>query len=158
MARKSAITEAHRTGLKSGAQEIENKEGSRKHKLQTEELQSKRNREQGLAAAATRLAEFKQALADEQQSLAAIEERTRSSFSGYRGFVRLLSESSAAKGPDAGSDEDQLRGQLRELIAKVTGDVARFRRKLLPAFFRLLPLWVVLVFVPIPLVQLLAQV
>ena len=68
--RRSRIASAHKTSKKRALQGVEDKEGCRKHKLQTETLQTKRNRETGLANAEIALAEFKAALATEQEALA----------------------------------------------------------------------------------------
>ena len=80
--RKSRITEAHKSSKKSALGEIEGKEGRRKHKLQTETLQAKRQRETELASTETTCEEFKIALASEDEALAALEARARSSFQG----------------------------------------------------------------------------
>src|SRR2546422_1438 len=48
-ARKIRIAEAHKASKKGALARIEDKEGRRKHKLQTETLQSERNRDAALA-------------------------------------------------------------------------------------------------------------
>jgi hypothetical protein len=78
--RKAWIIEAHRTSKKKALEGIENQEGRRKHKLQTETLQTKRNRETGLASAETALAEFKSALATEHEALLSLETSARRAF------------------------------------------------------------------------------
>ena len=173
--RKSWITEAHRTSKKKALETIENKEGSRKHKLQTETLQTKRNREAGLASAETAWEEFKAALAEEDRALMLLETTAQHSFKGYRKFLRLLSRaqagsanlppapsSSAETGrdtrpPDLALDEYQLTAELRDLRNKIGGNLDRFRRFLLPAFFKHRVAWVLLVFCQVPLVPLLQQ-
>jgi DNA segregation ATPase FtsK/SpoIIIE, S-DNA-T family len=154
--RKARIIEAHRVVKKGALKAIENKEGSRKHKLQTETLQSRRAYETGLASAESTLAECKNSLAAEQEVLATLEERARSSFRGYRKFVRLLS-SEAGSLADSGKDEYQLLAELRDLLNKTAEDLGRFRKKLLPALFRFTPVWLGLVLCLIPLVPLLKQ-
>jgi S-DNA-T family DNA segregation ATPase FtsK/SpoIIIE len=155
-ARKARIIEAHRAAKKETLKSIENKEGSRKHKLQTETLQSRRAYETGLASAESTLAEFKNALAAEQEVLAILEEKARSSFRGYRKFLRLLS-SEAGGLPDSARDEYQLLAELRDLLNKTGDDLDRFRKKLFPALFRFTPVWVGLALCLIPLVPLLEQ-
>ena len=67
--RKLRIAAAHRASKRKALQDIEDREGRRKHKLQTETLQAKRNRETGLANAESTLADFTNSLAQEQQAL-----------------------------------------------------------------------------------------
>ena len=58
-ARKIRIAEAHKASKKGALARIEDKEGRRKHKLQTETLQSERNRDTGLANNETAWMDFK---------------------------------------------------------------------------------------------------
>lgn len=154
---KSSISEKQKTGLKDGLKEIENKEGSRKHRLQTETLQSKRDRDSGLTNAETALAEFKAALAADHETLAFLEAKARKSFGGYRKFVRLLRDAPKQAEVDPTPNENQLSAQLRELLSKAGKDLDRFRKLLLPSFFRYRLVWLVLIFAQLPLVLLLAQ-
>src|SRR5205085_5015508 len=111
--RKANIIEAHRVSKKKALAAIDDKEGRRKHKLQTETLQTKRNRETGLATAETTLVEFQSTLAQENQALAVLEERAQNSFKGYRKFRRLLAKAPALAGPDLLPDEYQLISEVR---------------------------------------------
>lgn len=154
---KSGIGEKQKTGLKDGLKEIENREGSRKHKLQTETLQSKRDRETGLANAETALAEFKAALAADHENLSLLEARARKSFSGYGRFVRLLRDAPEKAEVDRAADDYQLSARLRELLAKAGNDLDRFRRLPLPAFFRFRLVWLILIFAQLPVALLLGQ-
>jgi len=141
--RKAKIVEAHRRAKKAALQAVDDKEGRRKHKLQTETLISEKNRTTGLANAETTLAEFQAALAAEQQTLASLEVRAQDSFRGYGKFQKLLSNAQAQA--DVSRDEYQILTELRELLTKTAGDLNRFRKLLLPAFFKYTPVWVVLV-------------
>ena len=153
--RKSRITEAHKSSKKSALGEIEGKEGRRKHKLQTETLQAKRQRETELASTETTCEEFKIALASEDEALAALEARARSSFQGYRRFRRLLARAQELADADLASDEYQLIAELRALLGQAGEDLRRFRKRFLPALFRFLPVWLVLVLSQIAMVPLL---
>ncbi len=155
--RNSRINKAHKASSRKILGEIETKEGRRKHKLQTETLQSKRDRETGLASSEATLAEFKSALAAEHETLVVLEIRARNSFRGYRRFLRLLSGARERAGLDLGPDEYQLVAELRELLTENRDALRRFRKLLLPGVFRYLPVWLVLVFCQIPLVPVLQQ-
>jgi hypothetical protein len=154
-ARKSRISEAHRASKKQMLDAIENKEGGRKHKLQTETLQAKRNHEAGLAAAEAAFLEFQNELAAEDETLVRLETKARNSFKGYWKFRRLLSRARALTEPDLAPDEYRLMTGLRELLRQAGDDLDRFRQLLLPAVFRYLPVWLVLVLGQLPLAWLL---
>ena len=91
----------------------DDKEGRRKHKLQTETLQAKRNRETGLANAESAWNEFTSALAQEHDALSALEATAQSAFKGYRKFRRLLARPQSMAEPDLSRDEYQLMSELR---------------------------------------------
>jgi len=154
---KSSISEKQKTGLKDGLKEIENKEGTRKHRLQTETLQSKRDLETGLANAETALAEFKSALAADHEALALLEARAQKSFRGYGKFVRLLRGAPKQAEVDLTPDGYQLSAQLRELLSKAGNALDRFRKLLWPAFFRYRLVWLVLISALLPLALLLGS-
>jgi hypothetical protein len=151
---KSSISEKQKTGLKDGLKEIENKEGTRKHRLQTETLQSKRDRETGMANAETALAQFKTTLAADQEALGLLEATARKSFTGFGRFVRSLRRAPKEAEVDLSSDEYQLSSQLHELLDQAGNGLSRFRKRLLPAFFRYRLLWLGLIFAQLPLVLL----
>jgi len=148
--RRTRIGDAHKATRKWWFKEVENREGSRKHKLQTETLQAKRNRESGLANAESAWTEFKASLTAEQEAISALEERARTSFGGYRKFVEWLSNPPDAGALDAGADEYRLFTELRELVSKTEADLGRFRKMVLPALFRFKWLWLALVLGLIP--------
>ncbi len=116
-------------------------------------LQAERDRDAGLAAAATALEEFRANLAAEQATLTPLETAAHTAFKGYRRFVRLLSDAyQKAAAPGAAPDENQLLAELRELLGKARGDLGRFRRFLLLRVFKYLPVWVLFVLCEIPFV------
>ena len=86
--RQSRITEAHQAAKKKRLADTDEKEGRRKHRLQTETLQSRRDRETGLATTESTLAEFKAALAEDNGTLAGLEASALNAFRGFRQFVR----------------------------------------------------------------------
>ncbi len=153
--RKARIGAFHKTLNKRAAQWIEDKEGRRKHKLQTETLQNQRGREAGLAANEKAFKEFQAALDGEQQALAATTDGAQSAFKGFARFGRQLAEATPDTAPDQNRDEHQLFTDLRAALDQVETDVRSYRKLLLPALVRLWPLWIVLALVPIGLVPVL---
>ncbi len=152
-ARKARIGKAYQASKEKGLEDIENQTGTRKYELQKRMLQAERDRDAGLAAAATALEEFKANLAAEQAALTPLETAAHSAFKGYRKFVRLLSDAyQKAAAPAAALDENQLLAELRELLGKTRGDLGRFRKFLLLRVFKYLPVWVLIVLCEIPLV------
>ncbi len=149
------LTEDYKSGKKKALEDIETKEGIRKHKLQTETLQAKRNRVTGLANAETTWTEFRAALAGDNETLTALEASTRNAFKGYGKFRRLLASAPEKANLDLAPDEYQLMAELRELLTKASDDVKRFRKLPLPAFFKHWWFWLLLVLSLIPLVPLL---
>ncbi len=153
--RKARIQGFHRTLNKRAAQWIEDKEGRRKHKLQTETLQNQRGRESGLAANEKAFKEYTAALEVEQQALTAAHETARAAFKGFGQYARLIDTATPDRSPDASQDEHQLFAELRAALDQVDADVRAYRRLLLPAVFRLWPLWLLVALSPPALVPLL---
>jgi hypothetical protein len=155
--RKARIAAAHKATQKWWFKEVENREGGRKHKLQTETLQATRNRETGLAKTESAWTEFKETLTAELGALVDLEERARTAFGGYRRFRAMLGRPGEAGTVDLAADEYRLFAELRELVNKTDGDLGRFRKLILPLFFRFTPLWIVVVVCIVPLVPILAH-
>ena len=153
--RKTRIGQLQKIIKKRAAEWIEDKEGRRKHKLQTETLQNERGHTAGIAATEQACAEFTATLAAEQQVLAALEEKARQTFKGFGAFERLLTGVPSANDLDPARDEYQLFDELRALLTLAEEELRRHRRKLLPALFRALPLLVVLALAPLAAVPIL---
>lgn len=151
--RKVQISQARKTSKEQTLERIESKTGNRKYELQKKLIQSERNRDTGLANAATALEEFKNNLAAEQDVLAGLEKNARSFFRGYWKFQRLLSRAQETTKPDLlQPDENQLIAQLCELLTQTRGELARFRKIPLPMVFRFLPVWLLILLCPTPLI------
>ena len=76
-------------------------------------------------------------------------------FSGFGKFVRMLATPEEKKDSDLARDEYQLIAELRELLNKTEADLAQFEGRILPKFFKLRWLWLVLALCQIPLVPVL---
>ena len=152
-ARKARIGTAYQASKEKGLTDVEDQTGTRKYELQKRMLQAERDRDTGLANAATTLEEFRTNLAAEQAALTSLEGAAHGAFKGYRKFVRALSnarEKAAPPAPDR--DENQLLVELRDLLGKIRSDLERFRSFWLLRVFKYLPLWVLIVLGEIPLV------
>lgn len=144
-ARKARIGTAYQASKEKRLADIETGTGTRKYELQKTMLQAEREREAGLAAAATALDEFRANLAAEQAALIPMETAAGKAFRGYRKFVRLLADADQkAAAPNPARDEHQLLAELRELLGKTQGDLSRFRRFLLLRVFKYLPVGVLI--------------
>lgn len=149
--RKAGIAQLHKTIQKRAAEWIEDKEGKRKHRLQTETLQNERGRTSGLAATEQAYAELTASLAGEQQTLAGLTEKAQGSFKPFGKFVRLATEAQPEGQIDPACDEYQLFEELRALLTKTDDETSLYSRMLLPAIFRVLWLWVILILCVVPL-------
>ena len=148
--RQTKISNAHKAAMKKRLADIDEKEGRRKHRGQTEALQNKRDHETGLANAETTFAEFRAALTEDQAGLLQLEARAQNSFKGYAKFGRMIPSALEKAAPNLAPDEYPLQTGLRELLGKTQDDVGRFRGMVLPAFFRYWLFWLVLVFLQAP--------
>jgi hypothetical protein len=152
-ARKAWIGKAYQASKEKCLADIENMTGTRKYELQKQMLQAERDRDTGLANAATALEEFRANLAAEQAALSPLETAARGAFKGYRRFVRALSNAYQKASPPAPAlDENQLLVELRDLLGKTRSDLERFKGFWLLRVFKYLPLWVLVVLGEIPLV------
>ncbi len=138
--RAERIARALRNSRRQRHEETADREGRRKHKLQTETLNASRHREQALAAAAASIADFNAALAAEKATLSQLSTEARQAFGGYRSLGRSLAES-AATSPAPTGDDAQLLAELQQQLATLRTDLDGFRSQILPAFFRYTWLW-----------------
>jgi DNA segregation ATPase FtsK/SpoIIIE-like protein len=152
-ARRAWIGKAYQASKEKGLADIENQTGTRKYELQKRMLQAERDRDTGLANAATTIEECRANLAAEQVALTSLEGAAHGAFSGYWKFVRALSQAYQKAAPPAPAlDENQLLAELRDLLGKARGNVQRFRGFWLLGAFKYLPLWVLVALGEIPLV------
>lgn len=153
--RKSRIHKAHKASQKKTLMEIDDDEGHRKHRLQTETLQSRRTRETDLKAAETTFEKFKNTLAAGQEDLRFLEQTARNSFRGYGEFLRLLFERHEMSQAALAQNEQQLIAELQQLLGSTRSDLDRFQTIFLARVFKYRPIWLLLLFCQIPLVLLL---
>ena len=154
-ARTERIQKALRNSRRQRHEETADREGRRKHKLQTDTLNASRRREQALAAAASRNAEFCATLAAENATLTALATEARRAFSGFPALARRLAESEAPTTSAPAGDENELLAELQQRLGTLRTAVENFRQQFLPRFFKLAWLWIFFALALIPLVTLL---
>ncbi len=149
--RKALIGRAFQSSKEKALANVETQMGARKYDLQKKMLQSDRDRTNGLAAAAAAFEDFKSNLAAEQVALAVVEDKARRSFKGYGRFGALLTAAPEKSNAALASDEHQLLAELRDLLAKIQGDLDRYRKFIFLLLLKPWPLWVFLALCEVPL-------
>ena len=134
--RRAWVNRAHKNSQKQALGGIEDREGRRKHKLQTETMQMHRNHETGRTTAEKTIIEFKTSLAQEQEIFGSLEKTARESFKGYGKFVRLLSGSKELPESDLAKDEYKLIAELDALLTETREELEHFGKMLLPKIFK----------------------
>jgi hypothetical protein len=150
--RKTWIGKAYQSSKQQCLLQVEKDIGARKYDLQKTSLNSEKERDSALAAAATHLQEFKAAVAAEQDTLARLESDAQRSFRGYAKFLRAFFAGYKKTEPAPGGDKDQVLAELLQLLQKISADLDRFRKNILLRAFKYWPLWVILILCEIPLV------
>lgn len=87
------------------------------------------------------LAEIGTGLESARQALLALQRKARSAFGGYPAFRQMMSEAQAA--PWEGSDPNTLIEEFNALYPSTVAELDRFRKRPAPAFFSVLPIWLV---------------
>jgi DNA segregation ATPase FtsK/SpoIIIE, S-DNA-T family len=142
--RKARINQVHAAVRKRVMDEIGERHGQLKYRIQASTLEAERRRDDALANTVSTLENFRN---DTAESAGALDELTRSArraFSGCGKFRRLLSPNRKWPEPDLAPDENQLFERQQKLQEKIRGDLKRFRRSPLPLVFRFLPIWLVM--------------
>jgi DNA segregation ATPase FtsK/SpoIIIE, S-DNA-T family len=142
--RKLWIGKAYQSSRERALENVERKTGTRKYELQKRMLQSERDREAGLTAAAKRRQEFQSALAVEQQRLGGLEAIAIAAFKGYGSLSRLFSAAYENARPDLSPTEDRLLETLRGHIESGTREQDEFNRRFGLRLFRYFFLWALL--------------
>ncbi|HVM48201.1 MAG TPA: hypothetical protein VMU04_09240, partial [Candidatus Acidoferrum sp.] len=150
--RKERIGNAYQASKERCLQAVETTTGASKYELQKRMLQAERDRDAGLANAATALQEFKASLAAEQEVLVQLEAQAHTSFKGHRKLVALLASAAERAAPESSTDEHQMLAALRDLLEKARGDLQRLRKFLLLRLFKYWPGWVLLILCLIPFI------
>jgi hypothetical protein len=138
--RKARITQAHLTCTRQ-VMEGTDREGRRKHQLQTSSMGVERKRDADLANAAATLDNFKIKLAASREIFVLLEKTARSAFRGYGKFRKLLAPRRQWPEPNLPPDENQLFDEFHRLELQTRDELNRFKKIPLPRFFKYLPMW-----------------
>jgi hypothetical protein len=138
--RKARITQAHLTCTRQ-VMEGTDREGRRKHQLQTSSMGVERKRDADLAIAAATLENFKIKLAASREAFVLLEKTARSAFRGYGQFRRLLAPHRQWPEPNLPADENQLFDEFHRLESQTRNDLDRFKKIPLPRIFKYLQFW-----------------
>lgn len=141
--RSNRIQRAYQSSRKRVSELINEREGRQKYSLQRRALDAERKRDADLGAAATRLEEYRHALARSEERQSALEQSVQKAFRPvpqYRGWLSLDLPPSDLQ---TASDEDQLLSQLNTIHGEIESALDGFRRNLLLGFFRLIHPWLI---------------
>lgn len=138
--RKGRIAKARHASQRQGLRRLDRNEGQKTYPIQKGLLDTKRNREEALKQNDAALAGFHAELAANREMFVALELSALKALRGYGAFRRLLRAFPNPQ-PDLAGDEHQLLERLDQLHTRTSGDLARFRKFLLPKFFSYFPLW-----------------
>ncbi len=142
--RKVWIGKAYQSSKEYALENVEKRTGNRKYELQRKMLQSDRDRDALLAAAAKRRQEFQSVLAEEQQKLSGLEGSTVAAFKGFSSFTREFTAAYEKAHPDLAPDEDQLLQGMRGSLETAGQELLLFRARFGLRLFRYFFLWVIL--------------
>jgi len=140
MARRSRIGRAVQSSVQQKVAEIDAEEKRRTIEIQHDLLEADQTRDAGVKAATETLQNFTALLNHELQVLQQVELRARSTLGAYGSLKRLITHPTEAS-PDTAAHENQLIEKLRERLATTERELSRCRNLVLPALFKILPLW-----------------
>ena len=155
--RVDRLGDAYKASLRTAVKRAEESEGRLKYRLQMEGMQARRHWDSGKLAAEKAFVTFDESMTGEGQRLADLEELAVSAFQGYASFRRMLDGGPSLGDVIAGRDEHAMAQELVALLRATEDRLKRFGRRLLPAFFRYGPAWLVLALAPLLAVPVLPQ-
>jgi hypothetical protein len=141
--RKVWINRAHAAVSKRVMNEIGAQDSQWKERTQQGVQAAGQQRELELAEARATFENFQKKLGEAGDDLTRLETAARGAFRGYGKFQRLLAPDRPWPEPDFSPDENALFAELQRVLAKINGDLDRFKAILLPKVFRFLPVWIV---------------
>jgi len=142
--RKAWIGKAFQSSNSRRLQQIEDFVGAQRYGLQKTMLQAEKDREAGLAAAATKRKEFLEQLAAEEAALAAAEREAQAALAGYKRLQTAFLKAYQDVTPAADTEPDALFGQLQEALSRASDNLREVQRLPLLGLFRHLALWLAL--------------
>jgi hypothetical protein len=143
--RRSRINRAHAAVSQRGLDDIRASDVGWRDRTQQGVRSAELHRDQELANTTTAHETFQQNLATAGEELARLETAAHGAFRGYGQCRRLLATSRPWPEPDLSSDANILFGGLQKLQLKISADLGRFEKILLPKLFKFVPIWLVAV-------------
>jgi len=140
MSRRTRIGRAVQSSVQQKLAEIDAEEKRRTIEIQHDLLETDHTRDAGVKAAGETLQNFTALLSQELQALQLAELRARATLGAYGSLKRLITHPADSK-PDTAAHENQLIEKLRERLATTDRELSRCRNLVLPAIFKILPLW-----------------
>ncbi len=139
---ETRLAEAYARARKGAAERIELEEGRRKYRVQKGMLDAEKFQTESLAVNDGALGEFRANLAEKEGALAGLEAAADKAFRGYGVFRKWIRLDGTVSLDDAGRDHLGLLGRLTETLSQASEQLRQFRGKVLPALFRMAPIWV----------------
>jgi len=139
--RKAWLNRAHAAVSRNVLDKIGEQDVAWKDRTQQGVQTAEIRRDEALANAAAQFENFSQQLSAAGEKLNQIDATARRALGGHGQFRKLLAPDRPWPDPDLSSDENVLFAELQKLQDKISGDLARFGKFLLPKIFRFLPFW-----------------
>jgi DNA segregation ATPase FtsK/SpoIIIE, S-DNA-T family len=143
--RRDRISRAHASLSERGLGEISTHDRRWSERSRELVAEMEQQREKGLAQAATDRDTFQQNLAEAETGLDQLKASVRSAFRGYGRFRRLLAPERSWPEPELPANHLALYDEFRKLQSNLQEDLSRFKKFPLPAIFKFLPLWLVVI-------------
>ena len=139
--RKTRISKAHAASRKKALDQIDEKEGRRKFAVQKGILDTEKNRDHRVSELERDFEQFTADWQAEQFQLAAQRENARKSLAVYWSFPKLLNQGDTVETSFQEKSGQQWLEEVRALRSQAATELKQFRARVLPVFFRFLPVW-----------------
>lgn len=139
--RKTRITQAHTASRKIAQGRIDEKEGRRKFAVQRGILETEKSRDARVADLEREFQDYSVAWQDEQRQLVILKESARKALSVYWTFPGLLNGPGTLQEAALSQPGSEFLEKARNQRARAESELKRFRGRILPLLFRILPIW-----------------
>ena len=139
--RKTLLNRAHSSMSRRVLKGFSDLDTQWKEKTQQAVQAAELRRDQAFAAAVAAHEDWQARLGETGNLLVAQEAAVRGAFGGMGAFRRLLTPRHPWPEPDLTPGHDSLFATVQDLLAKVAGETAGFKKLPLPLLFRLVPVW-----------------
>ncbi|MGV3774630.1 MAG: FtsK/SpoIIIE domain-containing protein, partial [Verrucomicrobiales bacterium] len=140
--RSRRIANALASSKKRAMEQIDQREGSRKYRVQKTTLEVEKAQEQRLNEIEKNYRKLEKDLDKWDTTIAGHAEMTRKRLAAYASFKKLLKERNVESRLDTSLDETQLLGELARLDQQALSGAKQFNQTFLPLLFRFVPVWI----------------